>query len=85
MFQQIMQMMNNPQLRSIMNCSNPQQAMIQMIKQSPNANTDMGKNVISMLERGDYKSLEEYGKNLAQSQGITPDQINMIRNTLNHR
>lgn len=72
---QLMQMMNNPQVKALMNSKNPQQMAINMIKNSPNANSEIGKNILSMLEKGDMKGIEQYGKNIVQSQGMDPNQV----------
>lgn len=64
-----------------MNSNNPQQMALNMIKNSPNANTEIGKNIINMIEHGDMKGIEQYSRNLIQSQGENPDNIiNMIKN-----
>lgn len=79
--QQLIQVMNNPQIKTLMNSSNPQQVALGMIKNSPNANTEIGRNIIRMIERGDMNEIEQYGKNLMKSQGINPNDIfNMINN-----
>lgn len=77
----LFQMLNNPQIKMLLNSKNPQQMAINMIKNSPNANTEIGKNIVNMLEQGDMNAIETYGRNLIQSQGGNPDDlINMFKN-----
>lgn len=72
---QIMDAINSPQAKMIMNSSNPRMAALNMLKNSPNSNTEMGRNIIAMLERGDMKSIQQYGENMLRGQGIDPNQI----------
>lgn len=72
---QIMDAINSPQAKMIMNSKNPQQMALDMLRNSPNANTEMGRNIIGMLERGDMKAVQQYGENMLRGQGINPDQF----------
>lgn len=79
---EIFAFMQNPQVKKIMNSSNPRQELINFINNNPNCKASpMGKNVLSMLQRGNINEIEEYSDNLAQSQGIN---TNELKNSLNN-
>ena len=53
---------------------NPQQAIINIMKQQAGNNPVMG-NAINMMEKGDNAGLEKLARNLCQEKGINPDQM----------
>lgn len=80
---EIFMFMQNPQVKKIMNSSNPKQELINFINNNPNCqNTPIGKNILSILQRGNIKEIEEYSKNLAQSQGINTNELKSSLNNL---
>lgn len=68
-------MMNPMQLmQMIRGGGNPQQAIINIMKQQAGNNPVMG-NAINMMEKGDNAGLEKLARNLCQEKGINPDQM----------
>lgn len=60
--------MNNPMqiMNLLKGAKNPKDAVINMIKSN---NNPMVKNLVDMAEKGDYKGVEEFARNLYAQQG----------------
>lgn len=68
-------MMNPMQLmQMIRNGENPQQTIINMMKEQSGNNPVMN-NAINMMEKGDNAGLEKLARNLCQEKGINPDDM----------
>jgi len=53
---------------------NPQQTIINIMKQKVGNNPVVG-NAINMMEKGDNAGIEKLARNLCQEKGINPDQM----------
>lgn len=53
---------------------NPQQAIINMMKQQAGNNPVMN-NAINMMEKGDNAGIEQLARNLCKERGINPDDM----------
>ena len=68
-------MMNPMQLmQMIRGGGNPQQAIINMIKQQ-SGNNPVIDNAINMMEKGDNAGIEKLARNLCKERNINPDDI----------
>ena len=68
-------MMNPMQLmQMIRGGGNPQQAIINMMKQQ-SGNNPVIDNAINMMEKGDNAGLEKLARNLCKERNINPDDI----------
>ncbi len=68
-------MMNPMQLmQMIRGGGNPQQAIINMMKQQ-SGNNPVIDNAISMMEKGDNAGIEKLARNLCKERNINPDDI----------
>ena len=68
-------MMNPMQLmQMIRGGGNPQQAIINMMKQQ-SGNNPVIDNAINMMEKGDNAGIEKLARNLCKERNITPDDI----------
>lgn len=66
-------MMNPIEIFKMMK-SNPQQIAMNMIKANPQiSNNPMAQNLIGMAQKGDYKGIEEFGRNIAKERGVDFD------------
>lgn len=64
----------NP-FQMMMQARNPQ-GLAQMLKANEKImNSEMGKNFVGMLEKGDMNGISELGQNVSQSIGFTPDNL----------
>lgn len=73
-------MMNPMQLMQMMrNGGNPQQMIMNMMKQQAGNNPVMN-NALHMMEKGDNAGLENLARNLCSEKGINPDEaFNQIK------
>lgn len=63
----------NPfQLIQLMRGGNPQQIVMNLLKQEVGSNPIMS-NALDMVQRGDAKGVEALARNLAKEKGIDPD------------
>lgn len=78
----MMQILNNPMVKQILNSKNPQQMLLNMINQNPQIkNNPMVQNAFNMMSNGDIKGLENLGRNLSKNAGFDPDQkVNELKN-----
>ena len=68
-------MMNPMQMIQMMHSGgNPQQAIINMMKQQAGNNPVMN-NAINMMEKGDNAGIEKLARNLCKERGINPDDM----------
>ena len=68
-------MMNPMQLMQMIRCGgNPQQAIINMMKQQ-SGNNPVIDNAINMMEKGDNAGIEKLARNLCKERNINPDDI----------
>lgn len=68
-------MMNPIQLiQMIRSGGNPQQSIINIMKQQAGSNPVMG-NAINMMEKGDNAGIEKLARNLCKEKGINPDEM----------
>lgn len=68
-------MMNPMQMIQMMRSGgNPQQAIINMMKQQAGNNPVMN-NAINMMEKGDNAGIEQLARNLCKERGINPDDM----------
>lgn len=68
-------MINPMQLiQMIRSGGNPQQSIINIMKQQAGSNPVMG-NAINMMEKGDNAGLEKLARNLCKEKGINPDEM----------
>ena len=52
------------------------QGLAQMLKSNEKImNSEMGKNFVGMLEKGDMNGISELGQNVSQTIGFTPDNL----------
>lgn len=66
--------MFNP-IQMMMQAGNPQ-GLAQMLKGNNEImNSDMGKNFVGMLEKGDMNGIAGLGQNISQTMGFTPDNL----------
>lgn len=66
--------MPNP-IQMMMQAKNPQ-GLAQMLKGNKDImNSDMGKNFVGMLEKGDMSGIAGLGQNISQTMGFTPDNL----------
>ncbi|MDE6314784.1 MAG: hypothetical protein K2M46_14420 [Lachnospiraceae bacterium] len=64
----------NP-FQMMMQAKNPQ-GLAQMLKGNEKImSSEMGKNFVGMLEKGDMNGISELGQNVSQSIGFTPDNL----------
>lgn len=70
--------MNNPMqnvFQMMKQAGNPQ-GLAQMLKENQEVmNSEMGKNFVGMLEKGDMNGIAGLGQNLSQTIGLTPDNL----------
>ena len=76
-------MMNPMQLmQMIRGGGNPQQAIINMMKQQ-SGNNPVIDNAINMMEKGDNAGIEKLARNLCKERNINPDDIlSQVKNQL---
>lgn len=70
--------MQNPMQRvfQMMQQARNPQGLAQMLKNEKEiANSEMGKNFIGMLEKGDMNGIAGLGQNISQTMGFTPDNL----------
>lgn len=68
-------MMNPMQLiQAIRSGRNPQQSIINIMKQQAGNNPALG-NAINMMEKGDNAGIEKLARNLCKEKGINPDEM----------
>lgn len=66
--------MPNP-LQMMIQAGNPQN-LAKMLKDDKEVmNSEMGKNFVGMLEKGDMSGVAGLGKNVSQTMGFTPDNL----------
>ena len=60
--------MNNPMqfMNMLKSIKNPKEAVINMVKSN---NNPMVKNLVEMAEKGDYKGVEDFARNILKEQG----------------
>lgn len=72
-------MINPMQFMQLMQCRNPQQAVMNVLNQQ-SRNNPILKNVFDMVQNGDSKGIEEMARNLAKEKGINADEaVQQIR------
>lgn len=54
--------------------ANPQQLLMQIMRQSPISNTPIGANIMQLLAEGRTQDIEKIARNLSQSRGVDFDQ-----------
>lgn len=68
-------MMNPMQLiQMVRNGGNPQQAVMNIVKQQARNNPVMN-NALQMMEKGDNAGIEKLARNLCKEKGINPDEM----------
>lgn len=68
-------MMNPMQLiQMVRNGENPQQAVMNIVKQQAGNNPVMN-NALQMMEKGDNAGIEKLARNLCKERGINPDEM----------
>lgn len=68
-------MMNPMQLiQMVRNGGNPQQAVMNIVKQQAGNNPVMN-NALQMMEKGDNAGIEKLARNLCKEKGINPDEM----------
>lgn len=66
--------MPNP-IQMMIQAGNPQN-LAKMLKDNKEVmNSDMGKNFVGMLEKGDMSGVTGLGQNISQTMGFTPDNL----------
>lgn len=68
-------MMNPMQLiQMVRNGGNPQQAVMNIVKQQA-VNNPVMNNALQMMEKGDNAGIEKLARNLCKEKGINPDEM----------
>lgn len=72
-------MINLMQFMQLMQCRNPQQAVMNLLQQQ-SVNNPMLRNVFEMVKSGNTNGIEEMARNLAKEKGINADEaVQQIR------
>ena len=72
-------MINSMQFMQLMQCRNPQQAVMNLLQQQ-SVNNPILRNVFEMAKSGNTNGIEEMARNLAKEKGINADEaVQQIR------
>jgi hypothetical protein len=72
-------MINPMQFMQLMQCRNPQQAVMNLLQQQ-SVNNPILRNVFEMVKSGNTNGIEEMARNLAKEKGINADEaVQQIR------
>lgn len=72
-------MINQMQFMQLMQCRNPQQAVMNLLQQQ-SVNNPILRNVFEMVKSGNTNGIEEMARNLAKEKGINADEaVKQIR------
>lgn len=66
--------MNPMQMLQMIRGGNPQQIAMNLLRQNA-GNNPMLKNVLDMAEKGDYKGIEEFGRNICNEKGLNANEV----------
>lgn len=56
-------------LQMLKGIKNPKEAAMRMMRENPNTNNPIMKNLMDMAEKGDGKGIEKFARNLFKEQG----------------
>ena len=56
-------------LQMLKGIKNPKEAAMKMMRENPNINNPIMKNLMNMAEKGDGKGIEKFARNLFKEQG----------------